>query len=738
MMTVLTRASNNQPVTLGKQIASSGEGEVWETNFSGILAKIYHNSTPERIEKLKAMLANPPVDPMASQNHISIAFPQDLLKDGNGAYVGFLMSAVRVSRELTTVYNPSLRKKKAPGFNWYYLHVTALNTAWIIQALHEKGYVLGDIKPQNILVNDRALVAVIDTDSFQVRDDKIGKIYRCTVGSEGFTPVELLGKDFSTTDQTEICDRFRLGVLIHYLLFGYHPFSGEWTGASDSPEQTELIRKGYWYGGQNSLIRPSQNTIPLDVVHPEIRRCFLKCFNDGHALPHLRPTAEDWRNALQVAVNQLTACSNVNNHIYSQHYGKCYWCERVAKLGVDIFPFVASISPTVIKTTTTQSTVIQTVPSSTLVNQASKSSVSQSLSNSPFTTLPPQQSPPNTNTGSSDWQKAVITSSVIGTFLLIGLLLTRQQPLPTQSLSQQSVAQQDISPMPDTSSSPNTSSSVEPRRESSEESTASSDSTSAPTNSSILQSERQFSRSDFPKASCGDPLPSNSSNYPINFYPVFVPFTNENLANIRSHFCQDSLEKRRKDSGKLAVQVASFTSKDTAMEFVEFISSEFEGADVGEPTVIVASSNLYSPSSFSISRRDAVALIDKWQAYKRRIFASPYERYLGDEILTGKAYNDKIKRSDGQESSSEWLANRGAYYSYGVQSIDSVENFAVNGDRATIDIVVTEQRTLYSSNGKIDRNASGFDTRLVRYNLQSDNGQWKIADFYTVKTILKR
>jgi serine/threonine protein kinase len=341
MIILLTRASNNQPVSLTKQLASSGEGEVWETNLNGHLAKIYHNPTIERIEKLKVMLANPPADPMLKHNHISIAWPKELLKDSSGNYVGFLMSAIKDSRELPSVYHPSLRKKKAPGFNWYYLHVTALNTAWIIQAIHDKGYVLGDIKPQNILVNDRALVAVIDTDSFQVRDSQTRKVYRCTVGSEGFTPVELLGQDFTNIEQTEVHDRFRLAVLIHYLLFGYHPFSGEWKGSGDSPEQTELIRNGYWYGGQNSLIGASQNTIPLDVVHPEVKRLFLKCFNEGHSAPHLRPTAEDWHNVLQVAVNELTVCGKIDSHHYSRTYGKCYWCERAANLGVDIFPGIA-------------------------------------------------------------------------------------------------------------------------------------------------------------------------------------------------------------------------------------------------------------------------------------------------------------------------------------------------------------------------------------------------------------
>ena len=369
-MKVLTRVSNAKSVSLGNQIASSGEGEVWETDINGYLAKIYHNPTRERIEKLKVMLANPPADPMKSQNHVSIAFPQDLLKNQSGAYVGFLMPAIRQSRELTTVYNPRLRKKKAPGFNWYYLHATALNTAWIIQSIHEKGYVLDDIKPQNILVNDRALVAVIDTDSFQVRDSQTGKVYRCTVGSEGFTPVELLGKDFSTTDQTEIHDRFRLAVLIHYLLFGYHPFSGQWVGSGDSPEQNELIRKGFWYGGQNSLIHPSLNTIPLDVVHPEIKRCFLKCFNDGHTSPHLRPTAEDWHKALQVAINELTVCGRVDSHHYSRNYGKCYWCERKAMLGVDVFPGGSGTATA--QTTTKYSLVFAADQTLDLVNQKVK------------------------------------------------------------------------------------------------------------------------------------------------------------------------------------------------------------------------------------------------------------------------------------------------------------------------------------------------------------------------------
>ena len=421
MIVLLTRHSNNQPVSLTKQIADSGEGQVWKTNLNGYLAKIYHDPTPARIAKLKVMLANPPADPMLSHNHVSIAWLSDLLKDSNGKYIGFLMPAIADSKQLSSVYNPRRRKKVAPGFNWYYLHVTALNASWIIQEIHAKGYVLGDIKLENILVNDRAMTAVIDTDSFQVRDPQSNKVYRCTVGSEGFTPPELLGKDFDTTNQTELHDRFRLGVLIHYLLFGYHPFSGQWTGVGESPEQTELIKQGYWYAAHNSPIRPSQTTIPLYVVHPELKKLFLLCFNEGHTKPPLRPTAKDWHNALEVAVNQLTSCSRVDSHHYSKHYGKCYWCDRAANLGVDIFP--GGVGNRATNQSKADSKTFAVNKTSGLVNQnssispnlTSKQSILQSLGNS--SSLHKSKLP-----GQKFWLQGILATSV-GSFVSLFLLL---------------------------------------------------------------------------------------------------------------------------------------------------------------------------------------------------------------------------------------------------------------------------------------------------------------------------
>jgi len=339
-MTLLTCSKTNQAISLNKLIADTGEGKVWETDRKGYLAKIYHFPTPERVEKLERMIAHPPKEPNSHLNHISFAWPSSLLRDSQGNCVGFLMLAIADAKEILDVYSPKRRKDLKLEVDWRFLHTTALNIASIIQAIHTSGYVLGDIKPQNILVNNRALPSIIDTDSFQVRHRVTGKVYRCLVGSEGFTPPELIGKDFPTIEQSEVHDRFRLAVIIYYLLFGSQPFQGKWIGQGDSPEVNDLIRCGFWPYAPNSLIQPSEITIPLNIVHPEIQRYFSQCFNLGHTNPNLRPTAEDWVQALKVATDQLSVCGKIDNHYFSQTYGKCYWCERANNLGFDIFPTI--------------------------------------------------------------------------------------------------------------------------------------------------------------------------------------------------------------------------------------------------------------------------------------------------------------------------------------------------------------------------------------------------------------
>jgi DNA-binding helix-hairpin-helix protein with protein kinase domain len=244
--------------------------------------------------------------------------------------------------QLVNVCNPSRRNRLGLEIDWHFLHITARNIAALVQTIHAEGYVLGDIKLQNILVNNRALPSIIDIDSFQVKDATTRKIYRCPVASEGFTPAELLGKDISSEDQQEVHDRFRLGVVIYHLLFGNHPFQGQWKESGDPPELNELIRDGFWPYSLSNAIRPSIRTIPLEIINPVIQQCFLRCFNEGHRNISARPTARDWVEALDIASSKLLTCNEINSHYYSSSSGHCYWCKRSNLLGVDIFSSLKS------------------------------------------------------------------------------------------------------------------------------------------------------------------------------------------------------------------------------------------------------------------------------------------------------------------------------------------------------------------------------------------------------------
>lgn len=255
------------------------------------------------------------------------------------------MPEIKNAKELIDIYNYRRRKILKLEIDWRFLHFTALNIASIIEAIHAKGYVLGDIKPQNILVNNRALPSIIDTDSFQVSNPQTGKVYRCLVGSEGFTPPELIGKDFATINQTEVHDRFRLATIIYHLLFSDSPFSGQWKGAGETPQPSELIRQGFWLHGQNSLIKPIERNISLNVVHTKVQQNFIRCFSHGYQNPNSRPSAKEWVSALKLAVNELSLCGKVDSHYYMQSLGKCYWCDRASNLGVDIFPATGKPKP---------------------------------------------------------------------------------------------------------------------------------------------------------------------------------------------------------------------------------------------------------------------------------------------------------------------------------------------------------------------------------------------------------
>jgi len=338
---------NNQPITLTSELGKGGEATIYHiAEHKELVAKIYHNPTPQRKAKLLAMLLNPPEQP---KTHIAIAWPTALLYQQKAQFyawparneleattpekfVGFLMPKISGGHAIFHLYNPVMRAKLPYLFDWRALHYTAYNLCVVVEAIHAKGYVIGDINESNILVNRKALVTIVDCDSFQVKDET-GTVYRCMVGKPEYTPPELQGADLKVTDQTVEHDLFGLAVLLFQLLMeGYHPFAGILQNDL-LVERVDLyaLKAGlfpYQTRSNTQPIIPPPHAPDFTYLFLELQTHFKRSFSQGYTNAAYRSTATEWQTALQRANQTLKQCDQYNNHIYAPHLATCPHCTQ--------------------------------------------------------------------------------------------------------------------------------------------------------------------------------------------------------------------------------------------------------------------------------------------------------------------------------------------------------------------------------------------------------------------------
>ncbi len=341
----------NLTINLAVSLGRGGEACVYTIpTDTNLVAKIYHKPTDQHARKLSVMLAHPPENPTATLGHISIAWPYELLRssDESKSVVGFLMPRIRGMRPIIDFYNPRTRRQHCPLFSYEYLLRTARNLAAAFAALHAGGYCVGDVNESNILVSDTALVTLVDTDSFQVRDPENHQVYRCAVGKPEFTPPELQNKTFAECDRAVAHDLFGLGVLIFQLLMeGTHPFSGIYQGAGEPPPYEARIASGHFTYSQKHRVPyiPTPIAPPWEILHPGLQELFLRCFESGYDNPLLRPSAASWLLTLAEAEASLITCTKNPQHRYDAHQRNCPWCERSLQLGGrDPFPSLKAIA----------------------------------------------------------------------------------------------------------------------------------------------------------------------------------------------------------------------------------------------------------------------------------------------------------------------------------------------------------------------------------------------------------
>jgi DNA-binding helix-hairpin-helix protein with protein kinase domain len=245
------------------------------------------------------------------------------------------MPRVQNSWPLLNLYNPALRAQQAPQFNWGMLHHAAGNLAKAVNALHVYRYVVGDLNESNLLIDKNGLITLVDTDSFQVRDERNNRIFFCGVGKPDFTPPELYGKDLKTTERYWHQDTFGLAVLIFMILMeGNHPFTGYPRSGPSVPALIfrHNITQGIFPYEPSSQYDPPRHAPPFSILHPQLQALFRQAFVNSSAAPSARPTARSWADTLDDIKGYLTQCHRNTDHVYSVHQSECPWCRREGEL----------------------------------------------------------------------------------------------------------------------------------------------------------------------------------------------------------------------------------------------------------------------------------------------------------------------------------------------------------------------------------------------------------------------
>ena len=347
-MATIAYMEDGHSITLTTEIGSGGEGVIYASPFEPLeCAKIYTKPiVADTYKKLSLMISNPPPDPTYRvRMHRSICWPIALLykSPSKNAVAGFLMPKLdlKIFQKALLFIDPQDRTARfGGGFTFKHLVTAATNIASAVAAIHEQHYCIGDLNESNILIAPNALISLIDCDSFQVPDSAAGKTYRSPVGKSEYLAPELNGKHLPDVDRTIATDSFALAVLLFQMLMeGTHPYQAKGRLVENAPSTEAKILQGHFpYAMRGKEIAPPDHAPPYEVLHPELRKLFERCFTRGHGSPDQRPTAREWYSALQNLHDTFRECGANSNHLYFDHLRSCPWCEIASRRGRDPFP----------------------------------------------------------------------------------------------------------------------------------------------------------------------------------------------------------------------------------------------------------------------------------------------------------------------------------------------------------------------------------------------------------------
>jgi eukaryotic-like serine/threonine-protein kinase len=337
-MAIRVRSAVGREWLLAESVGSGSEGVVYAVRDKPeLVAKLAPcPRDPEgyrrRLERLVRQAREPRTMRLLSGRHRRLAWPLDVVATPRGGALGYLMADLRATHQpLDHLLSPAAQREHLPGATWATALHAAVALAELLTELHAEGYVVGDLKPDNLWVDAAGRVAMADTDSLQFTDG--GETFACRMRTAGYTAPECVDSGVLPDPSS---DSFVLAVLVHQLLMGgLHPFHGHPAdGSAYASLDDNLLHGRSRLTDRTSVVLPAAAP-PLDLLPVPLLALFRRAFGAiGRRDPEARPRPAEWARELrhELLPGRLVVCERTPEHRYSVERPWCPWCDQRRRL----------------------------------------------------------------------------------------------------------------------------------------------------------------------------------------------------------------------------------------------------------------------------------------------------------------------------------------------------------------------------------------------------------------------
>jgi serine/threonine protein kinase len=352
-----TVSVNGKEYTLGTRLGGGTEGSVFEVREdSRLVVKLINDSKMNDSEKLEVLNRLKWLKDKIGNSELKhkLAVPRAIIDED----LGYFMIKANEHQKLETYL--SYPKDEEEFSQWlkdeYLLKKRFQIIAFMFNALeniHIHGLIFTDLSPNNIMVHkDKNNLVFIDTDNMRKRDDP----YTGVLGTDGYMAPEIYHfVDTRLAEKLEEknikiennmisaankistdSDIFSAAIIAFELLTLQHPFVGDKAEYGTAEEETEsrhcktnyiLHRNGSNQCSTNPFIGLFEKN---QIVTDEVSKLFYKTFVDGKNQPRLRPTAFEFCDSFNKALDLVIKCPHCGVDILyrGEVQNNCWYCDN--------------------------------------------------------------------------------------------------------------------------------------------------------------------------------------------------------------------------------------------------------------------------------------------------------------------------------------------------------------------------------------------------------------------------